>query len=87
MYEVLRTDTFLEELKRFKRNKQLLVELDKKIQRLKEDPHNVGGNLSRSLKGHKSTRLAKKFRLVFRIDEHSRKIYLEAIDHREYIYE
>jgi mRNA-degrading endonuclease RelE of RelBE toxin-antitoxin system len=61
MYEIFRTDSFLEDVKKQKKNKQLLNELDKKIQKLKENSHNIGGNLSGRLAGFKSTRLVKNF--------------------------
>ncbi len=42
MYEVFRTDSFADDLKQHKRNAHLLAETDKKIQRMKTDPYNVG---------------------------------------------
>jgi len=83
---VKRTDTFLKYLKKQKHNNELLNELDKKINRLIEDPPSVGGNLSRNLHGHKSIRLVKNFRLIFIIDDKNKIIYLEALDHRKDIY-
>lgn len=46
----------------------------------------LGGELAGNLHGRKSTRLVKKFRLVFSINEQGKVVYLEAIDHRKYIY-
>ena len=83
---VKRTDPFLKYLKKHKNNHELLQELDKKIKRLKEDPKIIGGELSGNLSGHKSTRLSKKFRLLFSIDNENKIVYLEAIDHREDVY-
>ena len=83
---VKRTDTFLKYLKKHKNNHELLTELDRKIKSLREDPSSVGGNLSGNLHGHKSTRLAKNFRLIFSVDDKDKVIYLEAIDHRKDIY-
>lgn len=85
-WNVKRTGTFLKYLKKHKNNHMLFTELDNKIKRLKEDPSVVGGELAGNLHGHKSTRLAKKFRLVFSIDEKNKVVYLEAIDHRGSIY-
>ena len=85
MYDIQSTDTFLKELKKFKKNNQLLLELDKKIERLKEDPEAVGGRLSGKLHGLHSTRLIKNVRLIFRRDRNT--VYLEAIDHRGVVYE
>ncbi|MBU0628728.1 MAG: hypothetical protein KKC75_06045 [Nanoarchaeota archaeon] len=86
MWAVKRTDTFLKFLKKHRNNHPLLTELDKMIQRLIEDPFIVGGELAGNLHGHRSTRLAKKFRLVFSIDEKEKAVYLEAIDHRKDVY-
>ena len=60
--------------------------LDKKIQKLKEDPESIGGFLSGKLHGYKSTRIVRKFRLIFRISNQENKIYLSAIDHRKTSY-
>ncbi len=81
-----RTDTFLKYLKKYKTNRDLILELDKKIKRLKENPSIVGKNLAGNLHGHKSVRLTKKFRLIFCIDEKNKIIYLEAVDHRKDVY-
>ncbi|MDI6654617.1 MAG: type II toxin-antitoxin system RelE/ParE family toxin [Candidatus Hydrothermarchaeota archaeon] len=83
---VKRTDTFLVSLKALRKNKRALEELDKKIKRLQEDPLHVGGWLSGGLHGKKSTRIAKRYRLIFTPDETSRAVYLNWIDHREHVY-
>ena len=86
IWTVKRTDTFDQTLKKYKKNNELLSELDKKIKRLQIDPENVGGYLSGSLHGYKSTRLVKNFRLIFSIDKKNKIVYLEAIDHRKNVY-
>ncbi len=82
-----RTDTFLEALKEHKKNTELLAALDKKMQRLAQDPHSVGGKLAGVLHGWQSTRLMRKFRLLFKIQEDTKTVYLGAIDHRKEAYE
>ena len=62
-------------------------ELDKKINRLREDPTSIGGRLSGNLHGKNSTRLTHKIRLIFEIDEHNNIVYLIALDHRGDVYE
>lgn len=86
-WDIKRTDTFIKYLKKHKHNHELFVELEKKIQRLRENPEEVGGYLSGSLHGKKSTRLAKNFRLLFSIDLETNTVYLEAIDHRKDVYD
>ena len=82
-WEIAVTDTFSKEFKKHKKDKEFVNALDKKIQRLKEEPENVGGYLSGELHGYKSTRIIKKFRLIFRISNQENKVYLSSIDHRK----
>ena len=49
-----RTDTFIESLSKVKANKEVIIELAKKLQRLKQDPLNTGGWLSGALHGKKA---------------------------------
>jgi len=86
-WSIERTDTFLDALKEFKKNTELLNSLEKKLQRLQEDPYAVGGRLSGKLHGWHSTRLVGKFRLLFKIDDNQKIVYLGAIDHRGNVYE
>ena len=86
VWTIKRTDTFLETFALVRSDKKIMHELGKKIQRLKEDPMNCGGWLSGSLHGKKSTRIAKRYRLIFQPDEREHIIYLIAIDHREHVY-
>lgn len=86
-WAVKRTDTFLESLKAIRKNKEALLELDKKIKRLQEDPLHLGGWLSGELHGKKSTRIANKYRLIFTPDEKEKVVYLNWIDHRKSAYD
>lgn len=83
---IKRTDTFLESLKTVRKNKKVLAELDRKIKRLREDPLHVGGWLSGELHGKRSTRVARRYRLIFTPDEAEKVVYLNWIDHRERVY-
>lgn len=85
-WQVKRTDTFLKYLKNHKHNHKLLLELDKKIKRLKENPEIIGGKLTGGLHRHKSTRLLRNFRLIFIIDSKNKVVYLLALDHRKDVY-
>lgn len=64
----------------------VVIELGKKLQRLRQDPLNTGGWLSGTLHGKKATRIARRYRLIFLPDEREKVVYLIAIDHRQYIY-
>ena len=86
-WKIIITDSFSGTFKKYKKNKEIEKALDKKIERLKENPHNVGGYLSGRLHGYKSTRLVGKFRLIFQISDSDMKLFLIAIDHRKFDYE
>lgn len=84
---VKRTDTFLDSLKAIRKNKEALAELDKKIKRLQEDPLHLGGWLSGEMHGKKSTRISRKYRLIFTPNETEKVVYLNWIDHRKTAYD
>jgi len=86
-WTVRRTDTFIESLIKVKDNKKVIKELDKKLQRLKQDPLNTGGWLSGALHGKKATRIAKRYRLIFLPDEKEMTVYLILLDHRQHAYD
>ncbi len=83
---VKRTDTFLESLRDIRKNEEALAALEKKLLRLREDPLHVGGWLSGELHGKKSTRISRKYRLIFTPDENEKVVYLNWIDHRKTAY-
>jgi addiction module RelE/StbE family toxin len=83
---VKRTETFLESLKAIEKNKKALEELEKKIQRLENDPIHTDGWLSGELHGKKAIRILNKYRLIFTPDCVERTVYLNWIDHREHVY-
>jgi len=83
---VIPTPEFKKIINKLKKNKELLDALDKKIPRLQENPHVVGGMLSGDLHGLCSTRLIRVFRLIFRIKEESKIVELVGIDDRGHAY-
>lgn len=87
MWEVIVTETFSSEFRKHKKDGEFVRALDKKIERMKEDPSSVGGFLSGNLHGYKSTRILSKFRILFRVNESEHRVYLIAIDHRKFGYE
>lgn len=82
-----RTESFIHALKEHKKNAELLHALENKLKRLQEDPNSVGGKLSGELHGWQSTRLIRKFRLLFKIEEKTKTVILGAIDHRQDAYD
>ena len=85
-WKTIATETFSREIKKYKKNNQFMGALEKKIQRIKKDPVNVGGRLAGRLHGYKSTRIIKKYRLVFLVDEVNSTVLLIGIDHRKFDY-
>ena len=81
------TDIFSKEFKKHKKDGEFVRALGAKLERLKENPENVGGYLSDRLHGYKSTRIVGKYRLVFKIVREENAVYLTAIDHRKFGYE
>lgn len=85
-WKIIVTDTFSKEFKKYRKDKEFVNALDKKIKRLQENPENVGGFLSGNLHGYKSTRIVGKFRLIFKIIMDKQEVQLNAVDHRKFNY-
>ena len=86
-YELEVTNTFTKEFKKHRKDGEFLNAFDKKLERLKENPESVGGMLGGNLHGFKSTRIIRKFRLIFKIFKEENKVSLSAIDHRKTAYD
>ncbi len=86
-WNIIRTDTFSKEFKKYKKDSEFIHAFEAKLRRLQEDPENVGGYLSGKLHGYKSTRIIRKLRLIFKIVKEENNIYLCAIDYRGSVYE
>ena len=87
MWKVISTKTFSKQFKKCKKDSEFLKALDGKIKRLSENPEFIGGNLSGKLFGYKSTRILRKLRLIFKIDQDKKEVFLMAMDHRKFDYE
>lgn len=85
-WTVSRTDTFVESLSKVKDNKEVIIELGKKLHRLKQAPLKTDGWLSGALHGKRATRIEKCYRLIFLPGEREKTVYLIAIDHRRHVY-
>lgn len=86
LWKIIATKIFSKEFKKYKKNGNFVDALEKKIQRLKKNPVNIGGYLSGRLHGYKSTRIIRKLRLIFKIDEDRCSVSLVGIDHRKFNY-
>ncbi len=86
-WKVVSTETFSRQFQKHKKEGDFIKSLNNKIKRLQENPENVGGYLSGKLAGYKSTRILKKFRLIFKIINEKQEVHLMAIDHRKFDYE
>ena len=73
-WSLVRTDGFSSVFKKYGRDKAFVDALDKRIEKLRENPLSIGGFLSGDLHGFKATRIIKKFRLIFKIDEGERRV-------------
>ena len=67
-----------------KKDKPLRERVIKSIEKLKENPY-AGKPLSYDLAGLRSLRVGK-YRIIYKIDEENKIIYLISIGHREKIY-
>lgn len=85
-YEIKVTEIFSKQFKKHTKDGEFVNALDKKIEKLKINPLEIGGFLSGELHGYKSTRIIWKFRLIFKIDDQKKVVYLSAIDHRKIVY-
>jgi addiction module RelE/StbE family toxin len=85
-WKIISTETFSREFRKYQRGNSFVQALNKKIDKLKENPESVGGELSGNLHGYRSTRIIGKFRLIFKIMKEENSVYLAAIDHRKFDY-
>jgi len=85
-WKVITTKSFSKDYKKYRKNSLFVNALEKKIQRLKKGPANIGGCLSGRLHGYKSTRIIRKLRLIFKVDEGRCSVSLVGIDHRKFDY-
>ena len=85
-WRIVSTKEFSKSFKKYSKDGKFVRSLEKKIEKLEESPERVGGHLSGRLHGFRSTRIIKKFRLVFKIDEKKSCVYLVGIDHRKFNY-
>ncbi len=86
MYKVSRTNLFEKKIKEFKKDKELVEELTKKIEKLLSDPF-MGKPLQHHLSNYMSIRVRGKYRLIYKLNENEREVILAAFGHRKTIYD
>jgi addiction module RelE/StbE family toxin len=86
LYDIAVTRQFEQDLKPFRRHRGMLAALEKKLERLRNDPHAVGKPLRGTLHGYYATRMLQDFRLLFTINDETRLVMLETLDHRKDVY-
>ena len=85
MWRIKATNEFRRRFKDLtKKDKPLRERVIKSIEKLKENPY-AGKPLSYDLAGLRSLRVGK-YRIIYKIDEENKIIYLISIGHREKIY-
>lgn len=85
MYRVIYTHLFEKKIKKFKKDKGLVAELKKKIEKLLSDPF-LGKPLEYPLVNFRSIRVKGKYRLVYKFNENDKELVLVAFGHRKDIY-
>jgi len=86
MYSVLYTHGFEKTIKKFKKDKELVDELKKKIEKLLFDPF-IGKTLEHPLTNFRSIRIKGKYRLIYKLNENDQELILVGFGHRKNIYQ
>jgi addiction module RelE/StbE family toxin len=86
MYKLRYTKTFEKSMKKFSKSKDVLNEIYAKIKNIQKDTEK-GKDLKGKLIGHKSARVKRKFRLIFKINNLAEEIILISFGHRKEIYD
>ena len=85
MNKILYTKTFENCIKKFRKEKDLMKILFKRIKDLKYEPK--GKFLVGKLSGYKSIRVAVKYRLIYKYSNKNEEITLVVFGHRKIVYE
>ena len=86
MYRVIYTHLFEKTIRKFKKEKELVADLKKKIEKLLSDPF-IGKPLEYPLVNFRSIRVMGKYRLIYKLNENDRVLVLAAFGHRKDIYQ
>lgn len=83
-YDLKRTDFFVRNIKKYKKDTGLMRILFKKIKKIRKNTQ-IGKNLKKELAEYKSTRIGGKFRLIFKVN--NKELTLVAFGPRRLIYD
>ncbi|MCZ7402870.1 MAG: type II toxin-antitoxin system RelE/ParE family toxin [Candidatus Methanoperedens sp.] len=86
MYSLIYTHAFEKTIKKFKKDRELVDELKKKIEKLLTDPF-FGKTLEHPLTNFRSIRVKGKYRLIYKLNENNQELVLVGFGHRKNIYE
>ena len=85
-YQLKYTQTFEKQIAKIKKkDKPLMEEAMKKVEKLREMPF-MGKPLEYRLAPYRSVRVRRKYRLVYRVNEEEKEVTLVAFGHRKEIY-
>jgi addiction module RelE/StbE family toxin len=85
-YRLKYTQTFEKRIEKIKKkDKTLMEEATKKVEKLQEMPY-TGKPLEYRLAPYRSVRVRGKYRLVYRVNEEEKEVVLVAFGHRKEIY-
>ncbi len=85
-YKLKFTKTFHKNVKKFRKNKELVESLMGRIEKIVENP-NCGKPLKYALSSYRSVRVKNRYRLIYKVDEERKEVILVAFGHRKKIYE
>lgn len=86
MYRIIYTHLFEKKVNKFKKDKELVTELKKKIEKLLSDPF-IGKPLEYPLVNYRSIRIKGKYRLIYKLNENDKDLVLVGFGHRKDIYQ
>ncbi|WP_456473666.1 type II toxin-antitoxin system RelE family toxin [Candidatus Pyrohabitans sp.] len=85
-YKLKFTKAFQKNIKKFRKNKEIVEGLMGRIEKIIENP-DCGKPLKYALSSYRSVRVKSRYRLIYKVDEERKEVILVAFGHRKRIYE
>lgn len=85
-YFIFYTPEFKRNVKRFRKNYELISEIKKAILLFKKNPFSKGKILKGNLHPNRSVRILGKYRLIFEVKDLDKEVVLKAFNHRKSVY-